>query len=313
MIGSAPLASTAIGAPLSNPTASVVVADPPIVVDISASACAGLTTAGSIINRALLAIGQQGADAAWEADEYQDGIDALNDYMAALEAQGIHLNYRVVCNIADVVTVPAGAVRGLVANLAIELSPQYGATVSTALVRQAEEGMRAMERLGVHVPSAQLYPTLPMGSGNYRHSGFHENTFFGRSRRVVLSLANNQRETTIATPSQAKRAAAIWTIEEFAGFDADISGRITNTEDKVTRKYKGEFTVTGTVGSTVVLGVAKNGVMIDSAEQQLTSAPAELSITTDITLEPGEFIDVVVTDRYTASPVTLTNAIVRFE
>jgi len=56
-----------------------------------------------------------------EADEYADYIFALNNYMTALEAEGVSLGYTVVANLSDAVTVPTGALRGIIANMALRL------------------------------------------------------------------------------------------------------------------------------------------------------------------------------------------------
>jgi len=160
-------ATTFAGSPFAgfgiSTTAAPVVPSPIVVMP---SSCFGLTTVGDIIRRALRAILVEGSDGGLQPDEYQDGLDALNDYMASLEAQGIKLGYRRACGLSDAATIPDGAIRGVVANLAIELAPQFSGRVSAALVKQASEGLKAMQLLGVHVGQSTLYPTLPGGGGN---------------------------------------------------------------------------------------------------------------------------------------------------
>ena len=93
-----------------------------------------MATVAQVAKAALQRILVQASEAPLEADEYQDFIFAMNNYMAMLDAAGISLGYTVVNDLADEVTIPTGALRGLIANLAIEVSPDYGGIVSDGLV-----------------------------------------------------------------------------------------------------------------------------------------------------------------------------------
>ena len=125
-----------------------------------------MTTVAQVAKAALQRILVQASEAPLEADEYQDFIFAMNNYMLALDAQGIHLGYTAVSNLADQVTVPVGALRGVIANLAIEVAPDYGGVVTDALVLQAREGLQAMRMLGQTIGGTRMPSTLPIGSGN---------------------------------------------------------------------------------------------------------------------------------------------------
>lgn len=125
-----------------------------------------MATAERVIKASLHRILVQGSEAPLEADEYQGAIETMNDYMAALEADGVHLGYTVVYNLGDGVTIPGGALRGLKANLAIELAPDYGGVVSAELIQQAVSGMKVMRKLGQRIRPTQNPSTLPIGSGN---------------------------------------------------------------------------------------------------------------------------------------------------
>lgn len=108
----------------------------------------------------------QSSEADLEPDEYQDFIFAMNTYMLALDAEGISLGYTEVSNLADEVTVPIGALRGVIANMAIEVAPDYHRTASPELIATAQAGMRAMRRLGQRMGQTAYPATLPIGSGN---------------------------------------------------------------------------------------------------------------------------------------------------
>jgi len=125
-----------------------------------------MATVAQVAKASLQRILVQAAEAPLEADEYQDFIIAMNNYMLALDAQGIHLGYTAVSNLADEVTVPLGALRGVIANVAIEVAPDYGGVVSDALVMQAREGLQAMRMLGQTIGGTRMPSTLPIGSGN---------------------------------------------------------------------------------------------------------------------------------------------------
>lgn len=125
-----------------------------------------MATVAQVAKASLQRILVQASEAPLEADEYQDFIFAMNNYMLALDAQGIHLGYTVVSNLADQVTIPVGALRGVIANLAIEVAPDYGGVVTDALVLQAREGLQAMRMLGQTIGGTRMPSTLPIGSGN---------------------------------------------------------------------------------------------------------------------------------------------------
>lgn len=146
-----------------------------------------MATVAQVATASLKRILVQAADAPLEADEYQDYIFALNNFMLALDAEGITLGYTEVSDLGDEVTVPAGALRGIIANMAIEVAPDYNGTVSPALANAAAEGMQVMRIIGQTI-SASSYPsTLPVGSGN--ESGqFPSRKFYdGASEAEILA------------------------------------------------------------------------------------------------------------------------------
>lgn len=125
-----------------------------------------MATVATYCREALGELLSEGVASPIEADDYVTFMSFLNDYMASLEAINIHLGYTPVSNISDEVTIPAGAKRGVVANLAIELAATYGIEPPASLIQRATAGLKIMRRLGQPV-MRQRYPrTLPIGSGN---------------------------------------------------------------------------------------------------------------------------------------------------
>ncbi len=134
-----------------------------------------MATVAQVAKASLQRILVQASEAPLEADEYQDFIFAMNNYMAQLDAQGISLGYTEVSDLGDEVTIPTGALRGLIANMAIEVSPDYGGVISQGLIAAAQQGLQSMRILGRRIQASKNPSTLPLGSGNedmlYGYSG----------------------------------------------------------------------------------------------------------------------------------------------
>lgn len=145
-----------------------------------------MATVAQVAKASLQRILVQASEAALEPDEYQDFIFAMNNYMAQLDAQGIVLGYTQVSNLADEVTVPTGALRGIIANMAIEVSPDYGGVISEGLVKAAREGMQTMRTIGSRMGQTYLPSTLPVGSGNEDDSyGFGGHFYPDREAEIL--------------------------------------------------------------------------------------------------------------------------------
>jgi len=130
-----------------------------------------MATVAQVAKAALQRILIQADESDLQASEYDDFIFALNNYMLSLNAEGIQLGYTEVSSLADEVTVPTGALRGIIANMAIEVAPDYNGKVSEALVVAASAGLRAMRLLGQSMGQTEYPSTLPRGSGNYHQYG----------------------------------------------------------------------------------------------------------------------------------------------
>lgn len=135
-----------------------------------------MVKAGEVAKAALQLILVQGSEASFEADEYQDFLFAMNNFMADLESQGVKLGYTMVDTLNDPITIPRGAVNGLIANMAVLVAPEYGGVVTDTLVQQAVSGMRTMRILGQRIPRSRYPATLPRGSGSEQDGAF--DTFY---------------------------------------------------------------------------------------------------------------------------------------
>tara|TARA_B100001250_G_C19814680_1_gene797679 strand:- start:5390 stop:5872 length:483 start_codon:yes stop_codon:yes gene_type:complete len=129
-----------------------------------------MATVAQVAKSSLQRILVQSSEAPLQPDEYEDYIFALNNYMNELNAQGVALGFTEVSDLGDDVTIPSGALRGVIANMAIEVAPDYGGQISEGLVKAAKEGMKTMRLIGQTMGSSKMPSTLPIGSGNEGNS-----------------------------------------------------------------------------------------------------------------------------------------------
>lgn len=160
-----------------------------------------MATAAQVIKAALQRILVQASEAELEASEYNDAMFALNNMMLAYDADGIALGYTEVTSLSDQVTVPTGALRGVIANLAIEVSPDYDGVITAALADAAKQGLNTMRKIGMSLAASRYPSTLPRGSGNYNNG--YDSAFYPCSEDEIL------RETTGAIGLETGTAEAI--------------------------------------------------------------------------------------------------------
>lgn len=136
-------------------------------------------TAGAIIRDALTELTAQADEQPVEAVDMQTGIRFLNRMMSSLDATGVKLGYTLVDAPNDVLTIPAGAVEGVVFNLALRLANGYDIPVSQSLGMMASESLKTLEIIGVKIGNSNFGSTLPIGSGNEDSaSNFDTGVFF---------------------------------------------------------------------------------------------------------------------------------------
>ncbi len=136
-------------------------------------------TAASLITDALGEILVAASEQPIEASEFSLAIRYLNRMMAQFDANGISLGYTVVSNPSDLMTVPDGALAGMMFNLALRLATPFDEPVSPDLRENAKDGLQAMRKLAVTIKPARFPCTLPIGSGNEEQSdGLTTDHFF---------------------------------------------------------------------------------------------------------------------------------------
>lgn len=123
-------------------------------------------TAATLISDALGEILVSAAEQPVEAAQMSGAIRVLNRMMAAWSSAGIALGYTAITGPSDAITVPDGALDGLVTNLAVRLAPQYDESVTPELLKAANDGMKAIRQIAVTTTRTPYPCTLPVGSGN---------------------------------------------------------------------------------------------------------------------------------------------------
>ena len=268
-------------------------------------------TAVQLANSALKRILVQGDDGGLDPSDYADFYLSMNNWMAAQEACGTILGYTPVTQGADPITVPDGAVMGIVANVAINVASDYNGTVSPSLVSEARMGLRAMRKLGHQRGQTSFPSNLPLGSGNSTYS-VRSQTLYGRTASGLVSLQNNAvyQEISHVTAGNANwgKVAGFWDTERYEGLQPDITGRVQNVRDytfRVTTTLTASFTKTGT--EVMQVGIAKNSVVpTANFTEVLGSGEAEgtvgdVSINESFTLNPGEYLEIYIRNDGSAS------------
>lgn len=231
-----------------------------------------MKTAGQVVESAFRLILAENADSPIEADEYADGIAALNAMMAAHEAMGIRLGYTEVANVGDFVTVPNGAVLGVISNLALDLAGAFAINPDQSVVSQAARGLAAMRRLGLSKIEASYPSTLPVGSGN--RGPAHNNVdahYSGADGKALLVLAGNSMVTEFTALSTLTRPKGYWQAAEASQLRVDITGRVTNVVAHTHQlRYQIDGRATGDGTYRLVLG--RNGREVAAVSATLTAS-----------------------------------------
>ena len=78
----------------------------------------------------------------------------------------------------DLITVPDGAIIGIIKNLAKSLLTTYAMPLTAELAMDAKDGLQEIRRLTVTVQPTAFPCTLPIGSGNEQENTFNNQHFY---------------------------------------------------------------------------------------------------------------------------------------
>jgi hypothetical protein len=132
-----------------------------------------METAGTVVNDALSEVMSETMEHPREADDLWLGIRHLNRMMASWEARGLKLNFTKIENPDDELTVPAGAIKAIIENLAISLCSSFGVGVSPSLAASAGESMKAVYAICADIKPAQIPKDLPLGIAVEGHQPYN--------------------------------------------------------------------------------------------------------------------------------------------
>jgi hypothetical protein len=265
-------------------------------------------TARKVIESAFRKILAENSDSPLEADEYSDGLEILNDWMASQEALGIRLGYTPLVNVTDYVTVPNGALAGIKANLAILLAPEFSMPVPPDLIAAASSGAEAMLRLGCAQISTSFPGSLPVGSGNSRPS-WRVSEFYQTRIEGSLALTANKIPTVFAGLGIPTPVEGDW--HPIIGFNMQpqVDGKLRYTETRATRaQYLVEATLNSAPGQYEIALVRSDGSVI---EQIPVTSPGVASLRGVVMLAPNDFLQLTLEAPTSTAPVTVTHCSLR--
>ncbi len=144
-------------------------------------------TADYVVKKVLDFLVVGASEASIPAVEAQNIVDLMNDYMFSIDVLGVTLGYTEVKTLGDIVTVPAGAIRGVIANVGLAAAPGYDVPITQAMILSAKAGLKAMNRLSGGIAPTRYPSTLPSGSGNTGRNGFRHDRFYPDLQNTILA------------------------------------------------------------------------------------------------------------------------------
>lgn len=135
-----------------------------------------METAESLINDALQEILVQASEQSLQPADFQTGRRYLNRMMAMVPFSG--MGYTIVTDPSDPITVPDGAINGIMFNLAEALLTTYDVLLTASLSKSAANGLKEIRRITVTIQQTKMPCTLPIGSGNEGDDTFNNTHFY---------------------------------------------------------------------------------------------------------------------------------------
>jgi hypothetical protein len=150
-----------------------------------------METAQSVIDDTMQEILVSASEQSLEAVDFATAMRYMNRMMATFDAEGIALGYTQVTKASDAITIPLGAIEGLIFNLALRLTTSYDIQVAGTLAINAREGKQAMRKLSIFVRPTSFPCTLPIGSGNEQTNTFNNRKFYNCPEDEILTEQND--------------------------------------------------------------------------------------------------------------------------
>jgi len=135
-----------------------------------------METAESVINDALQEILVQASEQALQTVDFQTGRRYLNRMMTTTPYN--LLGFTTVTNPSDAITIPDGAIEGVIFNLAKRLLTSYDMSLTAELLQSARDGLAEIRKIAIVVKPTSFPCTLPIGSGNEQENTFNNQHFY---------------------------------------------------------------------------------------------------------------------------------------
>lgn len=117
-----------------------------------------------------------------QPEQLESAMRRMDAMLATWNNKGIRLGYPIPSspensNLDDETNVPDAANQAIILNLAIQIAPSYGKTVSPDTKMLAKDAYRGLLNISTKPDEMQLPGTMPRGAGNKPHQGVHDNEF----------------------------------------------------------------------------------------------------------------------------------------
>ncbi|WP_372857621.1 packaged DNA stabilization gp4 family protein [Pseudoalteromonas sp.] len=149
-----------------------------------------METAQGVITDILQEVLVQASEQPVEAVDFQFVARYMNRYMAQL-AVTVPLGYTPVSKPADSITIPDGAINGLIFNVALKILNSFDIDVGPTLFQNANDGLFAMRKISRNLVSTKHPSTLPIGSGNYECNGRSANFYSAEDPSILTEQNGN--------------------------------------------------------------------------------------------------------------------------
>ena len=125
-----------------------------------------MATAEAVLDRAFSKAGVKRAGISLTSDEYDTGIDLMNDLLAQWASIGISLRYTRIGKKEENVTVQNWALKVLKSNLAPLIAGEFDKPLTAIMLSEASGDFKLLLKRKVRLDETYLPDTLPVGSGN---------------------------------------------------------------------------------------------------------------------------------------------------
>ncbi|HHZ71442.1 MAG TPA: hypothetical protein EYN54_14460 [Methylococcaceae bacterium] len=142
-----------------------------------------METAASVIKDILHEILIQTSQQLTDSTDSNTVMRYMNRFMASLAVKS-PLGYTEVTNLADPITIPSGAIEGLIFNTAVRLLSQYDIIPNQTLFANARDSLSTMVHLASQPILTMRPDTLPIGSGN--ESSLYQDRYYPSSENTLL-------------------------------------------------------------------------------------------------------------------------------